>query len=644
MAIVEHPQLTKETRETQWPELLRRIARTAKRRNLNVLWPEFASDSKLSGAGDFTAANVLFWGSGSIDGINSSIPVASRIAAGQSLGPVKRAVAPEIVDLAGEIERFLDRFGSSPLSVSILTEAVAWGYAMPRLAIDIVQESASKKMSSKDTSGKTPASKNDPTLTIDAELWWTLLGELQTISRGAIDQLSEDSPERLLAAGELGAVLAWQLSDLPSCAAMREESLDSIGKWFGAEGDAVSAAVVEGGGLARLVLASALRSRRLAARLKRRISTKRSAAAIDLATWAAAMTRADGSVMLGPVGVGKDDVRADGLFAIAAQEIGGEALQTALDATIGKTKSHGRLAWQVQLPEPAWFDETAGLAVMLPEWDVRRGRLALHYKNHDRQIQFEVSGGKHLLASGIWGARLWKDETELKPLTNWNDLCWYSDDDVHYLELEQRFEGNVKVQRQILMLRDDHCIMLADAVMGSEGDKLKFASELPLATDVHVEEQAETREVVLADGKRRALVMPLAMSEWKVGPTAGAIRIIDKALPEQETTSLNLVAEVRGEGAIYSPIWIDLDRKRIKAQKTWRKLTVGEKLRLIPSNEAAAFRVQLGSDQWVIYRSLNGHHNRTFLGKNLISDFFCGRFDAEDGSIEELVSVDEQPE
>jgi len=32
------------------------------------------------------------------------------------------------------------------------------------------------------------------------------------------------------------------------------------------------------------------------------------------------------------------------------------------------------------------------------------------------------------------------------------------------------------------------------------------------------------------------------------------------------------------------------------------------------------------------------------MGKNLISEFFCARFDAEDGAIEELIAVDEQAE
>jgi hypothetical protein len=101
---------------------------------------------------------------------------------------------------------------------------------------------------------------------------------------------------------------------------------------------------------------------------------------------------------------------------------------------------------------------------------------------------------------------------------------------------------------------------------------------------------------------------------------------------------------MRGDGAIYAPLWLDFDRKRLTKERTWRQLTVGQGLRLVPINEGAAFRVQAGDDQWLVYRSLSGPANRTFMGKNLISEFFCGRFDGESGDVEELISVDEQTE
>lgn len=646
MAIADHPHSSKNARETQWPELLRRIEKTTKRRNVGVLWPELVNTKPTD------LADALCWGLDAGGWQTDSAILAAHIAAGHDIQDLHRR--DPAFSIAGHIETFLDRIAAGPLDIGVLAEGVAWAYAMPNLAVhfvsDIVQSSELPPQSGptpkkrKRSSGSSPSivSTDAITLNITEDQWWTLLGELQTICRSAIDQLAGDSPERLLAAGEIGAILAWQLPDLPSCASIREESLDAINLWYEAEGDAVAAALSDRGCKLRVVLGSAIRVRRLSARLKRRISIKRAGAAIDVATWVAATSRGDGSQMLTIPGTGVSDLKPGSLMTIAAQELGGPALQSAVDATLGKTKTGGRIAWQVELPEPAWFDDDAGLAVMLPEWDVRRGRMAVSYKNADRKTQIEISGGKHILAAGVWDARIWRSDKQLQPTSDWQDLCWHTDDDGHYLELEQVFEGNVKLQRQILMLRDDRCLMLADAVIGAGDDEVRFETEFPLATSVHVEEERETREVLLVDGKVRAMMMPLAMSEWKVGPTMGSLRIVDRVNEETELNSLSVVAEVRGKGAVYSPLWLDFDRKRIRQQRTWRRLTIGQKLRLVDPNEASAFRVQSGHDQWIMYRSLNGQHNRTFLGKNLISEFFCGRFDAEDGSIEELVSVDEQ--
>jgi hypothetical protein len=70
-------------------------------------------------------------------------------------------------------------------------------------------------------------------------------------------------------------------------------------------------------------------------------------------------------------------------------------------------------------------------------------------------------------------------------------------------------------------------------------------------------------------------------------------------------------------------------------------LTVADELRIVERSEATGYRIQMGSEQWMVYRSLGDHHTRTVLGKHLIADFYCGRFDPGDGSHEELITVDE---
>ncbi len=628
MATVKQKKTTRQVAESQWPELRRRIIRRAARRNLATLWPEAAGDG-----------GPLRWG--------------WQVAAGE-LPPVVRQLsrmmagkpAAEDFDLVAAVDHFLNIVGTQASQPLVMAEALLWAYALPTLA-------------EHDPAEQDPAELHLEGLT--STQWWRLLDELQLLQRAGAEESPPESLARLISGGELGLVLAWQLADLPSCEALQTSALEAIGSWFEQSGDAVAAAVGDGGRWIRLGLASALRSRRLSARFRKRISIKRSGAAVDLATWTAAMTRANGSNLLGPNVAPKDDCRKAGLFDMAVQEVGGPALKTAIDTSLHRIKSDGRLAWRVELPEPGWFDGDAGLAVMLPEWDVRRGRVAVDFSQP--VIRLEVSGGKQPLLSGQWRAEIIVDGVQREPSGPWREICWHSDDDVHYLEVEQTFAGGIRLQRQVMLLRDDRALMLADAVLGAEpGKELQLLTELDLAPQVAVDEDDAMRELLLVDDKRRAMVLPLALGEWRVGKSRGNLAVAEQTTSASEPFQLNgavgsgaaeqatapagllLAAQLRGQQALYHPLWIDLLGKRLRSSRTWRRLTVGEKLALVPEHQAAAFRVHCGNDQWVVYRSLTGAANRTFLGKNLISDFFCGRFDADDGSVEELISVDEHPE
>jgi hypothetical protein len=75
---------------------------------------------------------------------------------------------------------------------------------------------------------------------------------------------------------------------------------------------------------------------------------------------------------------------------------------------------------------------------------------------------------------------------------------------------------------------------------------------------------------------------------------------------------------------------------------TWRQLAVAENLRRVSDNTAVGYRVQLGSEQWLIYRSFTRFGNRTVLGQNLSSEFFCGRF-LPDGTTEMLIEIELDP-
>jgi hypothetical protein len=91
--------------------------------------------------------------------------------------------------------------------------------------------------------------------------------------------------------------------------------------------------------------------------------------------------------------------------------------------------------------------------------------------------------------------------------------------------------------------------------------------------------------------------------------------------------------------ALYAPLWIDLERRRVARPRTWRQLTVGEDRRKQPRDIAVGFRVQVGKEQWLVYRSMTPAANRTVLGHNLVSEFLIGRFTRK-GEVSSLVEID----
>ena len=89
----------------------------------------------------------------------------------------------------------------------------------------------------------------------------------------------------------------------------------------------------------------------------------------------------------------------------------------------------------------------------------------------------------------------------------------------------------------------------------------------------------------------------------------------------------------------YCGLLLDLDPKRSKQCRTWRRLTISESLAVVPRDAAVGFRAQSGADQWLVYRSLGPAANRAVLGQNISSEFYAGRFKTEDGLVEEWTEI-----
>ncbi len=269
-----------------------------------------------------------------------------------------------------------------------------------------------------------------------------------------------------------------------------------------------------------------------------------------------------------------------------------------------------------KLPPSSTHSEWSAMAMLRPSWSHRDGMLSVDFSQP--QLKIELSLGRHTLLLGTATLELWADDEPLEQKTGWESVCWESDKEVDYIELETMFSNKVRVQRQMLFSRKDHLVLIADAVRTDAVCNLRYAASWPLDTGTVANPRKRTREVTLTAGKPRAEVLPLALPEWRRDLRVGELEAFDDHLKLQQSNT--------GRG-LYAPLLLDLDPRRRGRPVTWRQLTVAEDRKSQTPDVAAGYRVQVGKKQWLIYRSLDERGSRTVLGENLISEFLMCRVD-----------------
>jgi hypothetical protein len=268
--------------------------------------------------------------------------------------------------------------------------------------------------------------------------------------------------------------------------------------------------------------------------------------------------------------------------------------------------------------------EWAELSLLRTDWSHNASCLALAYANGAMRSELRV--GKRRIWQGSLLPAVRVDERTLTVDGEWEELCWSSDDDVDYLELEIDLSDGWRLQRQLLLAREDGFLFSADVLLGPQRGRIDYRLELPLDAALDIQRDEQTSEVWLSYDKPLARVYPLSLSEWRIDSRLGRFngRVLEQTVEASR---------------LYAPLFVDLNRTRHGKLHTWRQLTVGEDLRLVPRDVAVGYRIQIGSRQWVVYRALETCGNRTFLGHNLTSEFLVARFDT-DGELDNLIEIE----
>jgi hypothetical protein len=249
-------------------------------------------------------------------------------------------------------------------------------------------------------------------------------------------------------------------------------------------------------------------------------------------------------------------------------------------------------------------------------------------------VQVELSAAGRELISGGWTWHATAGGEVLAAAGEWAEVCWHREPACDYLEIELALSGGWKLERQAFLARKDRFLLLADALIGPSGGaaaEIRYRSSLSLASDAALGAAGETREGWISAGGRAAVrAVPLALPEWReeychgeLTSGEGRLRLAQAALGRR----------------VYAPLWIDLDPARMRRSVTWRRLSVGENLGLAPRDVAVGYRVQVGGEQWLVYRSLAPVGNRSVLGHNTYADFVCARF-MPSGQCKEILAIE----
>ena len=261
---------------------------------------------------------------------------------------------------------------------------------------------------------------------------------------------------------------------------------------------------------------------------------------------------------------------------------------------------------------------------------------------NDQSVLLEVALQNEPILFGLWTFDVRLGKKALSPTGKWSKICEHTERGCDYLEIELPLSNDYRLQRSLLVNHKGKVLLLTDTVIADEEQNstapLSYSAEFYISPKLCAKTVADATEIEFRPvGRSTASVfraLPLALPEWKTATPTGLIR---GTLTATEGT-LILRQESRGR-SLFVPLFFDLDADRLSKRYTWRQLAVGEDMRRVQEDEAVGYRIQLGEEQFLLYRSLTPPANRTVLGHNLMDDFCFAQFDPEIG-VDPLIAIE----
>lgn len=223
-------------------------------------------------------------------------------------------------------------------------------------------------------------------------------------------------------------------------------------------------------------------------------------------------------------------------------------------------------------------------------------RMEVEYSQGQVVLSFAV--GERPVFAGAWEAELQMADGSAIPAKGaWESVCWHSDSDGDYLELQLQPAEGLRIDRMLFVSRDGEFALLADAVISESGAPavVNYTTTIPLAAQLTADISTETRERVLKAKGMSARLFPLGLGSDPADGSGGSLEI--------HGDTLKLEQSIVG-GNVWVPLLIDWNSSRAKKPAVWRRLTVSESRVVIGPHQASAARWQCGGEHLLCYRAL----------------------------------------
>lgn len=315
------------------------------------------------------------------------------------------------------------------------------------------------------------------------------------------------------------------------------------------------------------------------------------------------------------------------LLGLSKEHPAGNFLQDIARAGAGKTVKARPAMTEADVPSTQ--SDWARFALLRTDWSPQADTLAITH--HQQFPQLDVAALGQPLLHGDWPLQLQIGDSLFELADEWSCVCWVSDADVDYLELQMEGPGNLRVERMVLLSRRDHFLLLADSIAGAPAEKITLRSHFPLAAGVTAQADTATREIRLQAGRQKVRAFPLGLACERVQSTPNTFAVADDQL---------LLEQVAAGTGLVAPVVFQWSPELVKKEAVWRTLTVSEAGKVAPSGSAAGFRLRIGDSQWLVYRSLRKPKDaRTVLGHHSWNETVIGRFD-KNGDLDPMLMVE----